>query len=115
SWTDHANSKPTLIERLRALLRADNYISFAELDQLDGFCGDQTLTLDGYPNLVVWTGISRQAVDDLATLLERGECRLGLASPFTYLIDGKALNLPIAKRLIHYKKPRWLRVVLLRA
>jgi len=114
SWIEIANQGPTLIERMRALLRADNYISFVELDQLDGFRGDTALTLEDYPNVVVWPSVSPQAAEDLATLMAAGECRIGRASMLTYLVDGKVPKLPVAKRRMRYREPHWLPVMLLR-
>lgn len=114
-WIEAANREPTLIERIRALLRADNWISFAELDRLDGFRGDGSLLADQHGgNLVLWPSISEEAAAALTLMIAAGECHMIPASIFSYLADGKIPTLPIAKRRVVYKRPHWLPVALAR-
>ncbi|HEV2187500.1 MAG TPA: hypothetical protein VGR70_09845 [Stellaceae bacterium] len=42
---DQANHETTVIDRIRALLRLDDNVSFAELDELDGFRGTLAIEL----------------------------------------------------------------------
>lgn len=115
TWIDTANREPKLIDRMRALLRAENSVSFAELGQLDGFRGDHSLRLgEEQNNLVLWSWVSAQAIADLETMIAGGECHIAPASVLTYICDGALLNLPIAKRRIAYKRPHWLPACLLR-
>lgn len=116
SWIEAANRVPTLIERIRALLRADDWISFAELDQLDGFRGDRALLLDAEDsNLVMWPSVSAEAVAVLAELRGAGECHMIGASLLTYACDGVLLKLPIARRRgVIYRTPHWVPTVLCR-
>ena len=62
-------------------------------------------------NVVLWSGISEDFADVYAAL--DGKITLEPASWLVYLADGKALNLPLVKRLPKksYKKPHWLPVV----
>jgi hypothetical protein len=115
SWIEAANNAPTLIERIRALLRAHNWVSFVELDRLDGFRGGRALLLGGEDsNLVLWQSISEQAIGDLGTLIAGGEAHFAPASPVVYLADGRMPTLPIAKTRHHYRRPHWVPVVLAR-
>jgi len=115
SWIQTANHEATLIDRMRALLRGSDGISFAELDQLDGFRGDQALLAPGFnDNLVIWPAISAQGLTDLATLIAKKECHIGAASIFTYFCDGRLPRLPIAAQRRVYTRPHWLPAVLLR-
>lgn len=90
TWIEAANYEPTLIERMRALLGMDDGISFAELDQLDGFHGDQALLDgDGDTNRVLWPWVSEEAAAALALLIAGGECHLAGAGLLTYVCDGR--------------------------
>lgn len=106
NWIETANREPTLIERMRALPRMEDAISFAELDQLHGFRGDQTLFAgEGSDNLVLWPLVSAEAIADLETLIRQGECHIGPASLIAFIADGCLQNLPIAKRRRAYRRP----------
>jgi hypothetical protein len=114
SWIEGANAAPTLIGRMRALLAADDAVSFAELGQLDGFVGERTLFVDATRNLVLWSGVSAAAVGALNELLIAGECHLVPAGLLTYFCDGQIPRLPIAARRRCYVRPHWLPMVLMR-
>ena len=74
TWIEAANSAPTLIERIRALLLG----------------GEDS-------NLVIWPSVSEQAIRDINALLASGATHLAPASPITYLCDGAMPRLPVAK------------------
>jgi hypothetical protein len=115
TWIEAANAEPTLIERIRALLRAHNWISFVELDRLDGFRGGRALLLGGEDsNLVLWPSVSEQVIADLGAVLASEEAHLAPASPLTYLCDGTMPRLPVAKTRHRYARPHWAPVVLAR-
>jgi len=110
-----ANRKTALIDRIRALLRAANYISFVELRQLNGFRGDLRLHVEGNENLIFWTGISAEAYEALSALRAGGEAHFEpCSSLLVYLADGGALSLPVAKTSRHFERPHWLPVTLCR-
>ena len=97
-----------LLAAIRDVLKRD-HVTFAELSQLDSFCGDLQLLVnhDKVSNIVIWSGMSQEAVDALEVIRKEGEYKLISTPVLTYLIDGAAPNLPIAKRARHYKKPHW--------
>jgi hypothetical protein len=85
--------------------------SFAELDRIKGVSGgDVQLTID---SLVLWAGLTEDGAKAIQELLGKKLIKYQGAPEFIYLIDGKRLNLPIAKTkaAIKAKKPRWLPVV----
>jgi len=87
--------------------------SFVELERfISGFSGELGLFLgeDGY-NILLWT-VSVEAADALKELLQKDVIYLSYCSPLIYMIDGKGLNLPYAKRRVHYKEPHWLPITM---
>lgn len=94
-------------------IRAHPGTSFAELiNTVNGFEGDLALCFTGYPNLVLWPSLSQAAVDALTVLLEERKIRISPSLARTYMIDGRMPMLPVAKRVMNYKQPRWLPVTL---
>lgn len=86
-------------------------VSFAEIMQCVGEPAKGDLALEIAPNVILWSGMSKDLVDACALLRDKIEpCT---ASVIVYYIDGAALSLPIAKQLRKqgYKKPHWLPVV----
>jgi hypothetical protein len=65
------------------------------------------------PNLLVWSGMSQTLADAVNLLLQDGKMESRPTSVLTYLADGGALRLPIAKSIPKgggFKKPRWVPV-----
>lgn len=86
-------------------------ISFVEMETIDGFCGDYTWSRSD-TNLILWDGISEDGQRALRELLDENQICGSTCSPLVYMIDGKALALPIAKNARKaYKNPRWLPLV----
>ncbi len=104
---DIANAEPILIARIRALLKAEDHISFAELAQLKGFAGDRWLDLTDpqVTKTVLWGGISEDASAAVSELLSSGEIHFAPCSLVVYFVDGEFLKLPLAKRRRKYKTP----------
>ncbi len=110
-----SDSKTTLLDAIREVLQRD-HVTFAELSRIDGFRGDFQMLVNHYrvSNVIIWSGMSKEAVDALETIRQEGEYEM-VPTPFlTYLIDGAALDLPLAKSARHYKKPHWSPTVLRR-
>lgn len=105
-----ANAAPDVIGRIRALLQGDDNISFAELRQLDGFPGKFSYEIADPPaaNIVLWIGVSEEAIDALNELASVGEIHFWPTSPLVYLCDGALLKLPVARGVRRYAKPHWL-------
>ncbi len=100
-------------EKILNLVRERRHVSFAELERLlgDAMVGDCDITLRD-ENTILWSGVSEQFAETFNDLVRTGAVRLKPASLFVYLVDGKALTLPLVKGRYHYKQPHWLPVVL---
>lgn len=87
-------------------------VSFVELeDSIENFKGDFMLNLDDFPRIILWSGLSKDAVVSLKELMIEEKIFAEPCSLLVYLIDGKCMDLPIAKRLFNYSKDRWLPIV----
>lgn len=93
-------------------VKENNQASFVELKKaILGFSGDEVFCLYGYPNIVLWVGISQKAINALEELINDHQLYMQHSNPLIYMLDGKGLNLPIAKSIRNYKDKRWLPVV----
>jgi len=114
--------QPTIIA-----LQAGNYIdavagfvserggvSFVELrDLLSPYIpvlGDVAMFLPGYENIILWAGMSTEFFQVIAEALRTHRIETKPTQVLVYLIDGEALNMPLAKSLRQYKEPHWLPV-----
>jgi hypothetical protein len=105
------STRRTLVEDCLFWIRTTDYVSFPELERwLTGrgidVAGNYALDLGR--NVVIWAGVSQQfcdIFDELRPHLDFIPC----SSLLVYLIDGKMLGLPIAKRPPRngYAKPHW--------
>ena len=91
-------------------------VSFVELSRIEGFT-DLTesayeILFPGNDTIVLWSGISKVYVDALKELRDEGVYHYWPTSLLVYHVDGKMLNMPIAKSNRKYKQDRWLPVVL---
>lgn len=98
-----------LIDEVREVMKRGG-VSFAELSRLEGFAGDLMLCHATYNNIVFWVNMSREAIDAIHQIRQEGEYEMVPTSMMVYLIDGVALNMPLVKRRVNYKKPHWLPV-----
>lgn len=93
---------------IEKMIKDRDYVTFRELMQIEGFTGDQDVWHPEHANLILWTRVSVAAAAAIRELLQEKRVVLAPARPFSYAIDGGGLRLPIAKRIMDYKKPRWL-------
>jgi hypothetical protein len=103
-----------LKDRVRDYIEATDHVSFAELSNhfSDHFTGGEH-ALELCPNLVVWAGMTQEASDAMRELLNEDKAVFGKpCALLIYLIDGRSMSLPIAKRLKPYTKPHWLPMTL---
>lgn len=85
-------------------------VTFVELEHhVDGFSGDMELFI--MDNIVLWQGISTEAMEAISELMKAKLIKPDPANPLVYVIDGKVIDLPLVKNNVNYKKPRWLPVV----
>lgn len=103
-----------MADRIAQRVQSGGGVSFVELEQLfnkDEVQGDYFL--QSPPNCIWWTGVSREFAESVWLCIDRGDIVPTPTSPIVYFVDGKAPNLPVAKRPPKrgYKDPRWLPVV----
>ena len=86
--------------------------SFAEIE--DGFpelFGGQYV-LEIRKNIILWVNFNEEGIKVIEELFKEKKIFAHPSQLLVYVIDGRALKLPIAKRTIDYKEPHWLPVVL---
>src|SRR3712207_4402523 len=90
---------------------AGDWVTLAEIE---GFLsaymdedGDATRFLDYDRNIVLWDGVSEDFARLVTELRDDPALTVDACSPWAYIMDGKSLKLPIAKRPPKhgYKKP----------
>jgi len=90
--------------------------SYVELENLLtrlGFNWEGNLEIysDINPNVIFWTGWNKEAIELLNDLQREERIEKIPGQLVMYLIDGKALNLPIVRTDRDYKTPHWLPVL----
>lgn len=103
---------PTHIKtQIISYLRRRSGISLIEMCRdIIGFSGDVDWFLVE-KNLMIWTGISREACVAMTELIIDGEIEPTITTPLVYLYDGEMLSLPVGNRMASYKKPTWVPMV----
>lgn len=97
---------------------ATDHVTLAEIQEfLSAYMdveGETELALGHDPNIVLWAGMSDEFVAFMRQLWGDPALALDGCSPWAYMMDGKSLNLPIAKRPPNhgYKEPHWMPVCL---
>jgi len=104
-------SGTSLRDRILSVIREVDTVTFSELrNRFDEFRdGLATYCLPG--NVVLWSGMTDEAVRALDDLKFDKLIVPVPTSPWTYSYDGHGLTLPIAKPGKAYKKVHWLPVV----
>lgn len=96
------------------LIRQKQDVTFVELArEIPGFtdtAGGLDMAVTEWENVILWTDLSREAIQAMRELEADGVIDAHLCGVFVYLIDGAVLSLPIAKPKRSYRKPRWLPV-----
>ncbi|MHB1155079.1 MAG: hypothetical protein ACYCWE_22195 [Eubacteriales bacterium] len=97
-------------------IKKNGSTSFAELERFfdsTGFDwhGNLAITSNQNNTIFFWYGWNEAAVRITMDLVHDGLIFKEATRPLLYLIDGKCLNLPLAKSSIKYKKPHWLPIV----
>lgn len=112
---------PDTKQRVFEYIKDFDNVSFAELNRLIGeeaHKGDYGLPINNDCNIVYWAGMCEEYSRAVLELVNEGKifyepCGTYVGGlPLVYMTDGCLLNFPIAKRLINYKKTRWLPVCL---
>lgn len=85
--------------------------SFVELCRhIPGFEGDDLLSFDEYPSVIIWPHVSEVAKLAIGDLIASNDIELHYAPAYIYGIDGTQLHLPLATEVQHYNSPHWLPV-----
>ncbi len=90
--------------------------TYAELERLFdslhfNWQGDFAISSKVNNTIFFWYGWNEAAARITSELLHDGQLFREPTQPLIYLIDGKGLDLPLARSLTKYKKPHWLPVV----
>jgi hypothetical protein len=110
--TESANPEKTarIKATLLAYIREHRYgLSFVNLKDAVGADADGNYELAYAPNpsILFWQGMSAEFVAAVGELMTERAIELNSTPSLTYMIDGRMLRLPLAKRLRHYKEPHW--------
>jgi hypothetical protein len=91
----------------------NDHVSFAELaNRFPGFAeGEHSLCL-GDDNMVLWSGMTQEAVTIISELLNENAVHAHPSTLLVYLVDGRHLTLPIPKTTRKLTKPHWVPVTL---
>lgn len=101
-----------LRQRILDVLQANEEVSFAQLAGLPGFAGDQDLVAPDFANLVIWSGLSAEARDEMQALEEDEVIRFSRTDADRYAEDGYTPVLPVAQRISKFRTPHWLPVLI---
>jgi hypothetical protein len=100
-----------MAEKILELVTSYKHVTFAELDRkIEGFSGGNLeigIDNEQASNIILWQGLTEEAVDALEELRQAKKIHQIPTIMLTYLVDGKALRLPLVKRPQHYKEPHW--------
>ena len=72
--------------------------------------GKMVVTVPSYPTIWLWANLSDSFIDAVGKALKEKRIEMEPTEWLTYMIDDGTLQIPLAKRLHHYKKKRWLPV-----
>lgn len=102
------------VEAIEEFVSHNGGVSFVELERLLApymeVEGDVAFFLPGYETILLWGGISKAFFDAVTTALVEHRIETHPTNVLVYFIDGSVPRMPIAKRLIQYKKDHWLPV-----
>lgn len=93
-------------------LRSHPGATFSEMTRgVAGFAGSAAVGT-GYGNLILWRGVSEEAVRVLAWLEKKRRIRFEVTTVHPYGQEGRSLQLPPARGLKDHESPHWLPVLL---
>jgi hypothetical protein len=115
AWEDFARAG-RLADAIAAYVARMDWTTFVELEQrlAPYFEIEGNASIESAPNTFIWTGMSEPFAEAMLQLIDEGRLHLHPATSLTYVLDGGALRLPVAKRPPPggYARPRWLPVLL---
>ena len=102
-----------MADKIEEYVKGRRGVSFVQLMRLLGDEAKGKISYESPPNCTWWMGMSEKFCDALDECRRRKNIEPHPTSLLVYLVDGRALNLPIAKRLPKngYKKLHWIPIV----
>ena len=105
-----------LIDTVVDYITSTDWVSFVELARLAESHGVRTegdRTIEVFPNGIIWAGMSEEFCALVDAIQKDRRVTIDSGDALSYMVDGGALNLPIAKAaprdLVRgYAKPRWI-------
>ena len=107
-----AGDTADLRQSILGVLQANEEVSFAQLAGLPGFAGDKELVAPDFANLILWRGLSPEAMDELQSMEQSEVIRFSRTDADRYALDGFSPELPVAQRISKYRTPHWLPVLI---
>lgn len=112
-------NKLSMEEQIFQTIKRSQTVTFAELqDSVTGFKGNSDWFYSGKANLVLWQGISKEAVDTMLNMLVEKKIFAYPSIEFGHLVYLYDHHLPTLPKVTvagikrgGYKKPHWLPVV----
>ena len=98
------------------LLKANltgNSMLFTDMERIPGFKAENYEDACGFPlhekfeNLVLWDWVSKEGITSIKKLIRSDLLDCWSCSPLLYYYEGVRLDMPLAKSMRSYKKPRW--------
>lgn len=105
-----------LIDTVVDYITSTDWVSFVELARLAESHGVRTegdRTIEVFPNGIIWAGMSEEFCALVDAIQKDRRVTIDSGDALSYMVDGGALNLPIAKAAPRdlargYAKPRWI-------
>ncbi len=97
-----------LVEHIYNFILEHPSCSFAELEtHIEGFKGNLQFGIQD-SCLVLWTEMSKEAIDAISELISNSRIDLREVSPLAYWIDSeRQMPFPVAKKSKVYRTPHW--------
>ena len=113
--TDKAEVRQ-LIDAAVSYITSTDWVSFVELAGFAESHGVPTkgdYTIEVFPNGIIWAGMSEEFCALVKAIQEDRRVTIDSGDALSYMVDGGALDLPIAKAAPRdlargYAKPRWI-------
>lgn len=109
-------------KKLWEFFKEEEILSFSDIDEFFenqnyNYKGNMAIVYPKYKNIILWQGYNQATIDMFSDFMEKGKIEfcsdeIGKYSTIYYLMSGRALDLPVAKRKYDYKKPHWFPVLL---
>ena len=102
---------------LNLLKEKSEGITFIEIENMFDdnkidYKGNSVVGPSRYKNIYYWINISDEFSDAIIELKEENKIKLSVCNVVVYLVDGKIIRFPLAKKPIQYEDPHWLPIII---